>query len=648
MVLLALWLFVGVTIKEGREVELREALSKNLNLALAHQQRALSALRLMDQTLLVLRDDYAGARKPFDISQRLNAIHLDRKFAGIISVIGPDGNPVATTVSNNTLNYADRDYFKFHASDPQDILLVGNPILGKVTAQWRISLTRRIYKPDGSFGGVVFMALDPAFFATETDQSDLGMHSAVALIGLDGITRVRRNNGKVSYGEDIRASQLFKEIPKALSGTYIGKAASDGTLRAVSYSVMPDYPLVVIVGSSVNDVLLKLRDGEVLQGVLSTLGSLLIVALAYVLISRNIESQHALEQIESSEARLKAIVAISPVPIGLNNNKMGITFLNAAFTRTFGYTVGDVPTFEAWYAAAYPDPEYRKWVRATWRAGLLEAKQDKGTFGPLELRVRCKDGTDKTAMVSGTPLSEAFDGEYLAVFFDITDKNAAATLLERTLKDKVGLLNEVHHRVKNNLQVITSLLRLESSRSSHGAVRTVLQDMQDRIRAMSLLHESLYRSGQFAHINLAAYLTQLANQGMRAMARHDGAVRVRTDLSALEVSLDQAAPMGLLLNELLSNSLKHGFPAGTSGEIFVELKPLENSPSTWLFTVRDNGAGLPQDIDSRRDQSLGLQLVFDLAGQIGGKADLQAAPGGGALFTLTFVPDTAPAEGAAA
>lgn len=645
VLLVVLWGFVGMTIKENRETALRDAQSKNLNLALAHQQKAHSALRLLDQTLLMLRDDFARAREPIDIAQRLNVIHQAGGFVGIVSIIGPDGQPIVTNNKNNVLNYADREYFKFHALEPKDVLLVGKPILGKLSGEWRISLTRRLYKPDGGFGGVIFMALDPTFFATQTDLNDLGENSAIALIGLDGITRVRRNSSKVSYGEDVRASQLFKQIPNALSGSYVGKAASDGALRAVSYSVMPDYPMVVIVGSSVSDVLLKLRSNENQMLLMSVLGSLMVIALAFVLISRSVEAQRSLERVVHSEARLQAIIDISPVPMGLNRSGRDITFLNAAFSRTFGYTLDDVPTFDAWYELAYPDPQYRSWVRSMWHEGLKDAKLQNRSFGPLELKMRCKDGTDKFALASGASLSDVHQGEYLTVFYDITEKATTAKALESALKDKVGLLNEVHHRVKNNLQVITSLLRLEASRSTHGEVRSVLQDMQDRIRSMSLLHESLYRSGQFSHINLAVYLSQLASQGMRAMARDGSSVRLRTDLSPLDVSLDLAAPMGLLMNELLSNCLKHGFPPGAQGEIHVSLGPLEGSPVTWLFSVRDTGAGLPADMESRRGQSLGLQLVFDLATQIGGKADLRAAEGGGALFTLSFVPAVSPPEG---
>jgi two-component sensor histidine kinase len=200
------------------------------------------------------------------------------------------------------------------------------------------------------------------------------------------------------------------------------------------------------------------------------------------------------------------------------------------------------------------------------------------------------------------------------------------------LNDKVGLLNEVHHRVKNNLQVITSLLRLEANRSAHAETKAVLSDMQGRIRSMALLHESLYRTGTFASVELGAYLKQLCTQAFRASAQQNDGVQLVLDLGAVQVSLDQATPCGLLVNELVANCFKHGFPAGRTGEVRVALTPVD--AVQWCLSVSDNGVGLPTDFEARRTTSLGLQLVSDLCHQLGGK--LGVGPGPGAAFTLQF------------
>ena len=232
-------------------------------------------------------------------------------------------------------------------------------------------------------------------------------------------------------------------------------------------------------------------------------------------------------------------------------------------------------------------------------------------------------------------VSVLFDGEaaVLVTMQDITQRKRSEELLQAALHDKDALLREVHHRVKNNLQVIDSLLRMEGRRSDSTAARLVLQDMQGRIHSMALLHEMLYRSGTFAAVELGAYLRQLTVRAVQVMGSHSGAVRLCLDLGTVHVDMDQAVPCGLLVNELVSNCLKHGFPDGRSGEVHVTLSHLGDGQALEL-QVRDTGIGLPADFDARRSTTLGLQLASDLAGQIGGQ--LRIGKGPEAPFTVDF------------
>ncbi len=238
---------------------------------------------------------------------------------------------------------------------------------------------------------------------------------------------------------------------------------------------------------------------------------------------------------------------------------------------------------------------------------------------------------------------------YVALKEDVTVQKRSQSELETSLQEKTALLNEVHHRVKNNLQVIASLLRLESGRAIEPATRAVLVDMQGRIRSMSLVHETLYRSGTFASVQLNDYIRQVATAAFRAQSVTNGGVRLVLNLASVRSSLDQATPCGLLVNELISNSIKHGFPQGASGQVMVELQPLAGmggGGKRWCLRVSDTGVGLPADFEDRRIHSLGLQLVGDLAGQLGGTLDVGSH--GGASFAITFAivnaGDTRPAR----
>lgn len=226
----------------------------------------------------------------------------------------------------------------------------------------------------------------------------------------------------------------------------------------------------------------------------------------------------------------------------------------------------------------------------------------------------------------------------LWVHRDITASKHAEQVLQASLRDKDALLKEVHHRVKNNLQVITSLLRLEGARSPQPGTRAVLGDMQGRIRTMALLHESLYRAGTLASVELGAYLGQLAAHVFRAQLPDSAQVRLRLDMAEVWVGMDHATPCGLIVNELLSNSLKHGFPDGRSGEVCLVLHVEPGSGMVHL-AVRDTGVGLPPDFDALRTRSLGVQLVSDLAGQVDGTLHVGLPPG--ASFEVRF-----PADGA--
>ncbi len=223
---------------------------------------------------------------------------------------------------------------------------------------------------------------------------------------------------------------------------------------------------------------------------------------------------------------------------------------------------------------------------------------------------------------------------------DITSRRNAQMELQETVRDKSALLMEVHHRVKNNLQVIISLLRMESRRSQLPEAIEVLQAMQGRIHAMAMLHKSLYRSGTFASIDLGSYLGRIAMQAFQSQALDTKRVQLKLNMASLLVGIDQATAAGLLLNELISNCLAHGFPGERSGEVSVELQAAQaNDPATgdsWRLRISDTGVGLPSDFEERRTRSLGLQLVDDLSHQLGGGLEIVSRPFQGAQFSIVF------------
>jgi PAS domain S-box-containing protein len=359
-------------------------------------------------------------------------------------------------------------------------------------------------------------------------------------------------------------------------------------------------------------------------------------ATTVLVIVRDTTSREQAEAaLRASEARARAIIEASPVPMALIDDAQKIALLNPAFIATFGYELADIPTLADWWPKAYPDPVYRQWVAEFWQRERERSAQTGTAFAPLERSIRCKDGTERFALVGAAPLEHAFAGDYLVVLHDITARKEAELALQASLADKTALLKEVHHRVKNNLQVITSLLRLESGRSGVPATKTVLTDMQGRIRAMAQLHDMLYHSGTFATVDLGSYLGQIATQSFRMLNAAPTLVRLTLELASIHVTMDQAAPCGLIVNELISNCLKHGFPAGRGGEVKIELQPVVGSTQVCL-RVSDTGVGLPPDFAAKRGESLGLQLVGDLSAQLNGTLEIGPVPA--SIFTVMFTP----------
>ncbi len=207
--------------------------------------------------------------------------------------------------------------------------------------------------------------------------------------------------------------------------------------------------------------------------------------------------------------------------------------------------------------------------------------------------------------------------------------------LQASLREKEAMLQEIHHRVKNNLQIVTSLLNLQAERAQDSRLAAILRDSQNRVRSMAYIHERLYRSPDLAQIDFAEYTRALADHLLNSYQSEDQrTVDVRVEIGEdAHLSVDTAIPCGLIVNELVSNALKHAFPPGwkTPGLVTIAM---QQTPHGYMLKVQDNGVGLPADLDVRRAHSLGLELVTILAQQLGGalKIDRDA----GTAFTITF------------
>lgn len=218
-------------------------------------------------------------------------------------------------------------------------------------------------------------------------------------------------------------------------------------------------------------------------------------------------------------------------------------------------------------------------------------------------------------------------GQFAVIAQDITQRKVAEQGLQLALQEKETLLKEVYHRVKNNLQVVQSLLSLQQRSMDDGPGCAALEDSVQRVRAMALIHEKLYQSGNLAGISLADYVQDLVKQIAEASGAGKRGVEIRARIADVAVGLDNAIPFGLLVTELVANSLKHGFPGERGGEVLVELSIPAGVPR---LRVWDDGVGLPPALDVERSTTMGLQVAVSLARQLGGR--LRANAGAHAEF----------------
>jgi len=220
----------------------------------------------------------------------------------------------------------------------------------------------------------------------------------------------------------------------------------------------------------------------------------------------------------------------------------------------------------------------------------------------------------------------------IGIALDITDRKIAEEQLKNSLKEKEALLKEVHDRVKNNLQVISSLLNLQAGYIQDAPARARFKETQDRLKAMVLIHEKLYQSRDLTSIDFGGYLRNLAVHLFRSHQVDAHAIALHLEVAPLNLDIDRAMPCGLIINELVANALQYAFPNGACGEIRLALH--EDAQRQITLQISDTGVGVPAHLDFPRAESLGWQLVNTLTEQIQGEITL--ARDGGTKFTLTF------------
>ncbi|RJR18149.1 MAG: PAS domain S-box protein [Nitrospiraceae bacterium] len=344
-------------------------------------------------------------------------------------------------------------------------------------------------------------------------------------------------------------------------------------------------------------------------------------------INQRTQIEKALRKSEHQLEKAQAIAHIGNWEWDIQSNK--VSWSNEVY-RIYGYRPGEIePDYEAVKKAMHPDSI------KIFLESIDSALRGERPF-EMEYNFFRRDGRTSILHTKGEVIRDSAGSpvKMFGVVQDITERKGMEDRIRASLKEKEVLLQEIHHRVKNNMTVISSLLKLQADKVTDEYYKELFNESTNRIKTMALIHEKLYRSEDLASIVFSDYLRDMMDNIMCSYEIRAHKVRLNKELDRITLALDTAIPCGLIVNELLSNSLKYAFPDSMSGEIRVTLR--KNNDKVEL-TVGDNGVGLPPDLDFRNPRSLGLNIVNALVGQIRGNIELHREQG--TEFLITFSSD---------
>ena len=338
-----------------------------------------------------------------------------------------------------------------------------------------------------------------------------------------------------------------------------------------------------------------------------------------------IRRKHAEVKLASQEELYRTLVETIPHVIWVGNAEGNITFLNKAWKEWTGRDVAD-SLGDKWAESLHSDDAEK--LLAKWERAYKYGESYTG-----ECRFKTKEGSYKTITFIGTPVKDSSGKiiSWIGINMDITERKKSEEQIKASLKEKEVLLDEIHHRVKNNLQIISSLLDMSSMQSHNQETIELFAESRSRVESMSLVHSQLYESERFDEIDMEKHIQELFGNLLKIYSKEEIiTLDIKTANVYLPVTL--AVPCALVLNELISNSLKHAYRDGQQGTISISM---QQNDDTILAKVKDNGIGIPDEIDIEKTNSLGLKLVRNIVyKQLNGKIKLIRNKG--AEFIMEF------------
>ncbi|MEX2352137.1 MAG: PAS domain S-box protein [Balneolaceae bacterium] len=338
--------------------------------------------------------------------------------------------------------------------------------------------------------------------------------------------------------------------------------------------------------------------------------------------------RHAEEKLLEAEGRLQQIVENSTNLFYAHTPDHQITYISPHSIDFLGFEPEEA--MRRWTEFSTDHPVNERALKLTERA--IETGERQPSY---ELQLKKKDGESLWVMANESPVVE--NGKTVMIvgsLTDITELKEHELHLEESLEENRTLMTEIHHRVKNNLAVVTALMQLQTEQTDSEEAISILTTSMGRIKAIAVIHEQLYQTRLFSRLDYSEQVQKLI-QGILAAMNSSREIEVDFDLESLMFNINQALPLSLIINEVATNSLKHAFKNRESGRLTIQLSQKEAGLIRFVF--EDNGVGLPSDFDAVKRSSLGLELIDTLCQQLGAKYRFESLPdGGGTRFLLEF------------
>jgi PAS domain S-box-containing protein len=336
----------------------------------------------------------------------------------------------------------------------------------------------------------------------------------------------------------------------------------------------------------------------------------------YDALQKELAERKRTEQVLADEGiRRRILIEQSRDGIVVLDENGKVSEANKKYAEMLGYSTEEVLQLHVWDWDTH-------WTREQ-LIGMIRSVDAAGDH--FETRHRRKDGTLIDVEISTNGAWFADKKLVFCVCRDISQRKRDEEILKASLQERDVMLREIHHRVKNNIQIISSLLRLQSRRITDEKALEALGESQNRIKSMALIHEKLYQSQDFAQIDFADYISKMITHLFAIYRVEFSRVKHRVEAEDIKLDINRAIPCGLIINELITNALKHAFPGEREGELVVRMH--RDGEGRYELSIKDSGVGLPEVFDINQKKTLGFQIVSDLVRQLDGSIEVRSGRG---------------------